>query len=700
LYSIETANNMKKIILLIILLLFSCSNENNNQQPVVKKGVLDLRNWSLEKDGPVHLNGQWKFFWKEFIPSGKIAEKRKFQYIDVPSDWHSEKKDKKNLNSYGFATYYLKILLNPESDPLAFKIPTINCAYRAFLNGKEINSVGKVGKSRNTMKAAYRPVIVDFADKSHELNLMIHVSNYHQRFSGMWEPLYFGKARDLVDMKRKKLYLTLFLAGVFIIMCIYHIGLFILRPGEKLPLYFALFCLLLALRIVSYGEIVLVDLLPGLPMAWVKKIEYNTFYLGIITGCLFLYKLFPIESSKKIFVIFNIPVVIISIITFISPIQIFTHLLFIVQIVALTLFIYILYIITLAVMRKRDGAVVFFLGVLALLITTTHDILSAVSFLDGYNWTPYGFLIMIFFQSYMISTKFSRAFVTVEQLSNTLEIRNEELEQLNLNLEKMVAERTDELKAAYDSVNDAYAIIQKDLSLAQNLQESMLTGDITHVEGIRAYVHYFPMMQVGGDIYDIYEKENNRIRVFLADATGHGIQAALATMIIKSEYDRLKTRDLGPSEVLRELNKKFFENYSSSSLFFTCVLMDIDTAKGNIVFASAGHPDQMLLKEKKIHELPRTGKLIGFVNNASYEEVQYEISVGDRILLFSDGIYEEFDTENQEYGDERLFELVENNVSLPMKDMLSMVLDNVMYFINSDRPNLNDDVTLIGIVIE
>ncbi len=134
---------------------------------------------------------------------------------------------------------------------------------------------------------------------------------------------------------------------------------------------------------------------------------------------------------------------------------------------------------------------------------------------------------------------------------------------LYANLEDKVKERTMALEYAYSQVTEAYQSIQEDISLARRIQENILQSRIGDDSPFKFDIRFYPMSEVGGDIYDIVEIKQGILRVMLADATGHGIQAALVTMLIKGEYEKLKNQHIAPSELMEILNTEFFNRYGN-----------------------------------------------------------------------------------------------------------------------------------------
>lgn len=270
---------------------------------------------------------------------------------------------------------------------------------------------------------------------------------------------------------------------------------------------------------------------------------------------------------------------------------------------------------------------------------------------------------------------------------------------LYANLEKKVRERTMALERAYDQVAQAYQTIQEDISLARRIQENILQRQIGADSRFKVDISFYPMSDVGGDIYDIVEIKPGILRVFLADATGHGIQAALVTMLIKSEYEKIKYQHIAPSELMGTLNNEFINRYGNLSVLFSCVITDIDINSGSIRYASAGHPDQYIIRRDGIITLKRTGKIVGFDRDLAYGGGEEVFHHDDKLILFSDGIYEEFDIDLKEYGELRLMEVVRKNSREPVPIIARSIIQDVRNFTGKERINANDDVTIIGVEI-
>ena len=182
---------------------------------------------------------------------------------------------------------------------------------------------------------------------------------------------------------------------------------------------------------------------------------------------------------------------------------------------------------------------------------------------------------------------------------------------------------------------------------------------------------------------------------FLADATGHGIQGALITKAIKSEYESLKANIASPSDLLGILNNEFLRKFQSINAFFTCILLDIDPVSGILLYAAAGHPPQILVQHGNIQKLTSTGKIIGINENVKYRQDEFRFTRGDKLFLYSDGIFEEFNYVRDEFGEEKLWHILKEHGNNSVSETLNSVVQQVDDFLGN-LPQ-EDDMTFIGI---
>ncbi len=222
-----------------------------------------------------------------------------------------------------------------------------------------------------------------------------------------------------------------------------------------------------------------------------------------------------------------------------------------------------------------------------------------------------------------------------------------QLESYAARLEEMVQAKTAELQRTIDD-------IRRDLNLARRIQEQTLPDAPVDDERIRFVVRYLPQAQVGGDLYDICRLRPDCYRIFLADATGHGVRAALITMAIKTEYESLKRSISDPQALMAALNQQYRRKFAPLGAFFTCVIVDIDLNRMQAQYVSAGHPVQLHLRKAEAMPIEKTGIIVGVHFDAAYEVRTLELRTGDRLLLYSDGLFEQFNQSRELLGEQRV----------------------------------------------
>ncbi|MCP4130374.1 MAG: serine/threonine-protein phosphatase [bacterium] len=284
----------------------------------------------------------------------------------------------------------------------------------------------------------------------------------------------------------------------------------------------------------------------------------------------------------------------------------------------------------------------------------------------------------------------------LRQTRKLVRMSDSQQKQLNFANERL-SELTEEKTLAYEKLNELYKHLKQDLSFAKQIQENILPRKELTIPGLDYYIHFLPTIEVGGDIYDIEEIRPGYVRIFLADAAGHGIQAALITMIIKSEYEMIKQIIKDPMQLLLLLNEIFVTTHKKLNVYFTCVVVDIDLRNKKIIYSSAGHVDQYLINNNEIITLEHTGKLIGFTEDTKIHEIKHDIKKGNKIVLFSDGLYEQIKPDGDGFGKENCFKSIDSYKELPPSEIIKNTLNDLNEFMDGEI--LTDDQIVIGIEI-
>ena len=193
--------------------------------------------------------------------------------------------------------------------------------------------------------------------------------------------------------------------------------------------------------------------------------------------------------------------------------------------------------------------------------------------------------------------------------------------------------------------------MHEELQLAAMVQREFLPRELPGLYGVEFGVLWRPAHYVSGDIYDISRLDTDHIGVFVADAVGHGVPAALMTMVIcRSLTTKIITgnsyRILEPSEVLARLNHDMIRRQGRTTRFATAVYAVVNCRTRVMRLAGAGHPPPLLLLDDgTTRPLETEGGLVGVFEDETYEQIEVQLSVNDRLLIYSDGFEQAFPTE-------------------------------------------------------
>lgn len=243
-------------------------------------------------------------------------------------------------------------------------------------------------------------------------------------------------------------------------------------------------------------------------------------------------------------------------------------------------------------------------------------------------------------------------------MSDAFDTMTERLERHQLHLAELVEERTRDLHARTDQLqrsNDQLAevcrlleeqaeIMDRDLHRAEQIQRSLLPDEPPHLPNFCVQTLYRPGRNIGGDLYDVIRCGDRHLVLVVADASGHGVSAALLAVLFKHRL-RVIDEETGdpfqPEEALSRLNRALCEDTVAPGVFFTCVYCLVDTVDRSLVMASAGHPPLLWFRQDgEVVQVEHTGPALGLYPNAKFEERTLALDPLDRVLLYTDGVFD------------------------------------------------------------
>ncbi len=440
-----------------LLLLVACSGAGG-QAPRARRGVLDLRQWQPDRDGNVRLDGEWRYDPHRLLaPDDPALAAASPAFASVPATWDARAGGGLLARGQGYATYSLTVLLPPEPGPLALRIVTVSTAYRLYADGRFVAAAGTVATSIGQARPEYRPQIVEL-DRTNrgELRLVLQASNFRYARGGAWEPLWLGTPEAIRGAREGRVALALFLTGAFAVIGLYHLVFWAARRGDPSPLYFAAVCLGMALRVLTVDDVFLVDLAPGLSWTNLCRLEYGSLLIIVAAASAFLHGIFPEEIPRTPARAYAFASLAGLLLVAVLPPRIFSLGLPALQVLCLSAAVLGSLFVARAVTRRREGSVLFLIGVLAIAATGTYDTLMSIyRDLPTSRWLgdsiylqPFGLFVFVLSQATLLARRFSRAFGELENTSRELRAAHVELDAHTRELEERVSERTSELADA------------------------------------------------------------------------------------------------------------------------------------------------------------------------------------------------------------------------------------------------------------
>ncbi|HBL41340.1 MAG TPA: hypothetical protein DDY98_07170 [Ruminococcaceae bacterium] len=277
-------------------------------------------------------------------------------------------------------------------------------------------------------------------------------------------------------------------------------------------------------------------------------------------------------------------------------------------------------------------------------------------------------------------------------------------------LEEVVNVRTNaEFESLSDDINstvdtlkkyiaEASARIDKELEFAKNIQKSALPSNFSTVNNrsdVEIFASMNPAKEVGGDFYDFYFTDKNKLHFLIADVSGKGIPAAMFMMRAKTELKSLTEAALPIHEVFTQGNEDLCEG-NDAGMFVTAWQGSIDLNTGLVQFANAGHNPPIVKRNGEFQYLTgRPGFVLAGMDGVRYKPQEFQLEPGDIVYLYTDGVTEATNSKEELYGEERLLTLLQNNQFENVQELCTAVKADVDAFVG-DAPQF-DDITMVAL---
>ncbi|MCR4580063.1 MAG: SpoIIE family protein phosphatase [Treponema sp.] len=364
---------------------------------------------------------------------------------------------------------------------------------------------------------------------------------------------------------------------------------------------------------------------------------------------------------------------------------------------------YIFFILIRSVFAKNKDARTLLFGFSPLVVTVILDLLIH-NVLKLYNFpyiTSLGWQLVIITLLFIMANRFANSRAQVEDL--------------NKNLEKKVAERTAELSESNSRLSDANNQLEltnnqlieakekadRDMKLAVYVQNCFFNTTLPRFKNWEVAFKFKPAAGVSGDLYDFFYEGDKLQGLGLFDVSGHGIASGLVTMLAKTVIDRKfrECAELPFPKAMEEINKQIIEEKGDIENYLTGVLLRINDSK--VEFISAGHPKVFLrtAKNGKVYPVELkdgsgNGGIIGFSGAVQeFKAVGFSMQKGDSLILYTDCLNESKNEEGQQFGEERIAQAFADSGIGTARNRMDYVLERFNTFTGNKA--LNDDLTVI-----
>ena len=234
--------------------------------------------------------------------------------------------------------------------------------------------------------------------------------------------------------------------------------------------------------------------------------------------------------------------------------------------------------------------------------------------------------------------------------------------------------------------------LEEEYRMAKEIQLNILPKQIPTIDGYDIFALNIPAREVGGDYYDFIKLTGDKIALCLGDITGKGLPAA---MLMANLQATLRGQALTQKNVCDNIKNSnlLLLNSTAGNRFATLFFGELDFVNHTLTYCNAGHDAPISILQNKITRLPEGGLLMGCFDFAEYEQVDKQIEPGELLLIYSDGVTEAMNGNNEEFSEDKLLNILRSNVNLSAKELIEKIVSEVKT--HSIKVEQSDDITLM-----
>jgi len=236
--------------------------------------------------------------------------------------------------------------------------------------------------------------------------------------------------------------------------------------------------------------------------------------------------------------------------------------------------------------------------------------------------------------------------------------------------------------------------LEDELELSQLVQRALLPQQMPRIPGVDLAAFNRPSDIIGGDYYDFFQFRDGTPGLIIADVSGHGVSAGMLMSGLQTAVRTMAPDTDSPAEILERINRFYIHNIRFTT-FVTVFLARFDPVTCTLDFVNAGHNPPALFRKQDggtIWIMP-TAPSVGLLEEYHPRSGSITLAAGDVLFLYTDGVTEAVNLQMEQFGRERLGDLIRKNIDLPAADMIRQVRQGISAF--NDNKQLQDDITII-----
>ncbi len=239
--------------------------------------------------------------------------------------------------------------------------------------------------------------------------------------------------------------------------------------------------------------------------------------------------------------------------------------------------------------------------------------------------------------------------------------------------------------------------LKKELSVASSIQKRIIPEKLPEIKGYKIAGINIPSKEVGGDYYDCLKLDDGRVALIMADVAGKGVPASLLVSTLSASLQAYIGMNMPLDELAIKLNRLIFKS-SPPDKFITCFISILNPETGELDIINAGHnPTLHLRRGKELSKIEAGGVALGMFDlGLPYQNEKRVVEKGERVLMFTDGIPEAMNEDDEEYSDERLEKFCIDNCFMDADKFIDELVADVRSF-TKDTPQ-SDDITALYLI--